>query len=495
MQKTKINSIIPVLLLGAGILSSLTGCRVFKVTTPYEAPKMEVPDSFRKSGDSAASRLDSFRYQIDTALNHRDSSIAKIPYADFFADKDLVALIDTAFTYNFDLKTAVNNIKIQELTFKQAKLGNQPTVDLAMNGTLERYSNNTLTGASIKSSLGRTYNYDFTLAPEASWTADIWGKIKSQKEEALASYLESKEAARTVKTQLISSIATDYYELMMLDAELDLTKETIKLYDSTLRIMEIQQKSGQTTSLAVEQELALKQSAEESIPKLEQEIAVEENAISILTGKLPGSIKRQKLITFEVPDDLPIGIPAQMVSLRPDVREAELNVRIAHANVNIAKTSLYPSLTLSAQAGLDTYKFSNWFSPNSLFGLITGGITEPLFDQKKLKTTYETSKITQLSTENTFKQTVYNAFAEVSNSLIALQKVKEQEAIEEQRVATLKKAVRNALLLYTYGETTYLDVITAESSVLSAQLNLADIRRQHLTAMATLYQSLGGGWQ
>lgn len=461
----------------------IVSCRV---TTPYKTPVSDSAAVFRSA------------VQVTDTLSTADTtSIAAIPYRDFFTDTTLLSLINRAITGNYDLQNAIRNIEYAQKTLRQAKLGNYPTVSINATGGISRYSDNSLNGLSVSSVTGKSYIEDYNLNIQASWEADVWGKISSRKEAALATYLQTQEAAKAVQTQIVSGIAQGYYNLLMLDAQLEITRKTLVLYDSTIFMTRLQRDAGQTTTLAVQQQIAARQAAAVSIPQLEQSIAIQENAISILSGQVPGVIKRSaNLANFTVADNLPVGIPATMISFRPDVRTSELAIRSAHAQTNISKTNMYPSFAITAQGGLNSYLFNNWFNlPGSLFALAAGAITKPIFQQGQLKTQYQQSQIQEAQAIISFKQNVLVAVGEVSDALVKLEKLKEQQVIASQRVDTLQSAVKNALLLFKSGMATYLEIISAQSNALQAQLNLADIQRQHLSAMADLYHSLGGGWK
>ncbi|HEY4334581.1 MAG TPA: TolC family protein, partial [Puia sp.] len=238
------------------------------------------------------------------------------------------------------------------------------------------------------------------------------------------------------------------------------------------------------------------QAAAELIPQMEQSILLQENALSILTGTLPRSISRNTTLeAVPVRDSLSAGVPAELVSRRPDVRSSELALTVANANVGITKASLYPSLTITAQGGLNTFTASNWFNiPGSLFGLVGGGLTQPIFQRKQLKTQYELAKVDRERTVIQFRQSVLVAVGEVSDALAKIQKLKEQQAVAARRVATLQHAITNANMLFRNGMANYLEVITAQSNVLQSELELASIKKGQLSAEVELYRSLGGGW-
>jgi outer membrane protein TolC len=223
---------------------------------------------------------------------------------------------------------------------------------------------------------------------------------------------------------------------------------------------------------------------------------LQEDALSILTGTLPRGIARGKTLD-EVPvrENLSAGVPAELVSHRPDVRNYELALTVANANVGITKASLYPSLTITAQGGLNSFKASNWFNiPGSLFGIVGGGLTQPIFQRKQLKTQYELAQVDREKSVIQFRQSVLIAVGEVSDALAKIAKLKEQQAVAVKRVATLRLAITNANSLFRNGLANYLEVITAQSNVLQSELELASIKKGQLTAEVELYRSLGGGW-
>jgi outer membrane protein TolC len=283
----------------------------------------------------------------------------------------------------------------------------------------------------------------------------------------------------------------------MLDAQLEIARQNLLLSDSTLRIMGLQKTAGEVTQLAVQQAEAQKQTVALLIPQLEEAIAIQENALRLLNGTLPGRIDRRlALRQVVVPDSLATGFPSLIVSRRPDVRASEQALIAANARLGVAQANLYPALTISATSGLNAFKASNWFSiPSSLFGLAAGSLTQPLFQRRALRTQVELTRIAREQSVILFRQSVLTAVNEVSNALIRLEKLRAQRAIASIRVETLQQAVRNARLLFNSGLANYLEVILAQGNVLQSQLALADLERQHMGAMVELYRALGGGWQ
>jgi len=283
----------------------------------------------------------------------------------------------------------------------------------------------------------------------------------------------------------------------MLDEQLAIAQKNLALTDSLVRMMQLQKAAGQVTELAVQQTEVQKQTAALLIPQLEQQVAIQENAIKILSGKLPAKIARNADInSMYVWDDLSTGLPAALLSRRPDVRQSEMELMRANANVGVAKASMYPSLNITASGGLNAFKTNTWFSiPASLFFSAGASIAQPVLQHRNLKTKYEVSAIQRDEAVITFRQTVLKAGGEVVNALVQLDKLKAQQQISSNRVDTLHKAIGNATLLFRSGLADYLEVLTAQSNSLSAELTLADIQRQRLSAAVELYRALGGGWK
>jgi outer membrane protein, multidrug efflux system len=269
------------------------------------------------------------------------------------------------------------------------------------------------------------------------------------------------------------------------------------LNDTFVNVTRLLRDGGVVTTLAVRQAEAQKLTTQLLIPQLEQDIALQENALQVLTGQLPGAIARtSSLRDIAVPTTLSTGLPVAMVSRRPDVRTNEMALVVANAQVGIAQANMYPALSISAGGGLETFTASNWFNiPGSLFGLAAGTIAQPIFRKKALKTQFEVAKIGREQAVIQFRQSVLQATSEVSNALVQVDKLKERQVLAVNQVDTLKQAVGNAQLLFKSDLANYLEVITAQSNALQAELNLAAIQRSQLGAVVELYRSLGGGWK
>lgn len=432
----------------------------------------------------------------DQGATSQENNIGSIPWRDFFKDPVLQSLIDSAIQHNLDMQLALKNIESSQLSMRQAKANYLPTAQLQIRGNTTNPSNNSMNGLSLAQFLKQHHVEDYTASIGLSWEADLWGKIKSQNAAALASYLQTEEAKKVIQTQLIAQVAQGYYQLLMLYQLRDIAQQNLQLSDTTLRIVKQQYEVGDITLLALEQVDAQRLSAAALIPDFEQQIRLQENAIQILSGKLPAEIKTQeKLVNVRFPEDLATGVPADLLSHRPDVKQAELAVTASQAYQQSAKAKMYPSLVISAEAGVNAFKTSNWFNlPASLFGAVTGSITQPIFQRRELKTQYELARIEQEKNIMIFKQKVISAAGEVSDALVSIQKLKEKQQITTDRTNRLKEATKHANLLFETGMATYLEVITAQSNILQSELELAQVKKAELSALVDLYRSLGGGW-
>jgi len=469
-MKTYINGLLLLLLLSA--------CKVSK---DVQTPKNAAPDTFRNATLTA-----------DTA------SVGDMQWKNFFTDATLQTLIDSAIERNYDMQIAVKNIEASHLLFKQVKWNYLPQTDLNVTASSSRPSDNSLDGLSL-AEYGLTTKHieDYSANLSLSWEADIWGKIRNQSKSALAAYLQTIEAKKAIQTNIVATVSQGYYNLLMLNAQLDIARKNVRLNDSTLRIIRFQYDAGQVTSLAVQQAQAQQLTAAQLVPEFEQNIAVQENALRILTGAIPSSITvSTNLDEITVPDNLSAGVPSTMVSRRPDVRSAELALTIANANVGINKAAMYPALRITASGGVNSFMANNWFNiPASLFGIVSGSLLQPMFDHKELSTQYKVAEVDREKTVLQFRQSVLNAVGEVSDALVKIEKLKQQQAIVQNQVNTLNQATQNANLLFKNGMATYLEVITAQSNVLQSQLQLATIKRDELSAVSDLYRSVGGGWR
>lgn len=467
------------IIIPACILLYTTACSVQK----YERAETHLPVQYRGT-DSTAVAMDS------------TDNIARINYKDFFKDPVLIRLIDSGLVRNYDLLIAVKQIEFASLGYRQSKLANLPRVDATIgSATINRPSDNSMNGMMAGQFLGDRYTQDYNSALSISWEADIWGKIRGARQEALMSLLSTEEGAKAVRIRLISEIAQGYYNLLMLDKQLNITRSNLSFADSALTLLSKQYELGLIQSLPVEQQVVSRTQILKRIPVIENAIVLQENALSVLTGRYPDIIERSSgLDNSDLSSEIEAGIPSNLLSYRPDVRGSELEVRRSLTAVHVAKVSMYPAINITAQGGLNSFRSSNWFNiPGSLFGMIGGSLSQPVFRGKQLKTQYQQSQVSFQQAELRFKQTVLNAVGEVSDALSQLQKLEEEQQITEQLVVKAGDVVNQSLTLFKYDRATYLEIILAQTNKLQAELDLATVRTNRMQAYTRLYRSLGGG--
>jgi NodT family efflux transporter outer membrane factor (OMF) lipoprotein len=460
------------------LLITLSGCSVAK---DLQKTPLIVPDLFRSA-----------------TLQSDSASIGEILWKDFYTDETLRNLIDSALVNNYDMQVALNKIESAQVLLSQVKWNNVPQITFNGTASSSRPSDNSVTGLSIKQfGLGSRHIEDYSANLSLSWEADIWGKIRNQKKAALAAYLKTWEVRKLIQTDLIAGIARGYYNLLMLDFQLDIARRNVSLNDSTLSMVKLQYQAGQVTLLAVQQTEAQLQAAVQLVPEFEQYMTIQENALKILAGRLPDKVQRNAtLLKINTVTNLSTGIPSVIVGRRPDVKAAELSLNISNANVGINKANLYPALRISASGGINAFKASDWFNvPASLFGIVSGSVVQPILNQKRLRSQYKLTQIEREQSVLVFRQSVLNAVGEISDALVSIEKLKLQSRIANERVNTLKKATSNASLLFKNGLANYLEVITAQGNVLQGELELAALKGAELNAVSNLYRSLGGGWK
>lgn len=461
------------MLIAAFAFTLLGACSVGK---KYTRTELDMPKNFREQISVTA----------DTVM---------LPWKNFFKERQLVALIEKALEKNNDVAIAMMNIQQTELAYKQAKLQLLPTLDFTAGANRNWLSKNSLNGSLSQQFIGTPYMDEYNAALNLSWEVDIWGKAKMQKQEAMSGFFMQKENLQALRTRIISQVAEAYYNLITLDEQLKVAERNVLLSDSTLRMTKLQYNSAKVTSVAVEQTEAQKKTAELLVPLAKQNIAIQENALSILCGSYPTSVERAGSLELAMPNALfADGVPASLLSRRPDVKAAEYAVMIANAKTGLAKANMYPAFSLTASVGANSFKFNNWFDlPGSMIKNLGTNLTQPVFRKKALRTAYDIALIEQEKTVKQFRQSVLVAVGEVSDALVTLKYTDERLVLIEQKNQSLAKATGNALLLYKSALADYLEVITAQNNALQNELDAIAIKRDKMIALTNLYRSLGGG--
>ncbi|WP_153848364.1 efflux transporter outer membrane subunit [Sphingobacterium paramultivorum] len=441
------------------------------------------------------------RQEIVIPENFKNSAVVltsdtlQLSWRKFVQDPLLTSLIEKALSNNTDVNVALLNMQQLELAYKQSKKGLLPTADLSIGANRTWLSSNSLNGSLSDQFIGTPYMDDYSATLRLSWEADIWGKVKMQKEESLANFFGQKENLSALKTRVIVQVIQSYYNLIALDEQLKIAQRNVQLSDSTLNMIRLQYNSSLVSSLAVEQAEAQKKTAELLIPLAHQNMAVEENALSILCGGFPEDIQRTaSLDDTIVGDGLATGVPAELLSRRPDVRAAEYAVVAATSRMGLAKAAMYPSISLTPSIGTNSIQFNKWFDlPGSIVKTIAGNIAQPIFQKGALKTNYEISVIEREKIALQFKQSVMVAVSEVSDALAKIKHTEQRLQLIHAKSNALAKATADAALLYKSGMANYLEVITAQNNALQNDLERITVKREKLNAAIDLYRALGGG--
>lgn len=420
-----------------------------------------------------------------------DSALtAVLSWKELFTDPLLSEYIEEGLQNNLDIRIALQQIAAAKSYMKQGKMGYLPSLDAQASMTHQELAPNSQFGSFFSGSIEQ-----FELTGNLSWEADIWGKIRSNQRATQASYLQSMAAHQAVKTRLISQIASNYYLLLALDQQHKITEETIENRKKSLQTIQALKEAGNVTQVAVDQTAAQLYNAQALLIDIEKNIFRTENAFAILLGKPATHIDRSYLGNQTLTRDLNIGLPAHLLANRPDVLAAEFRLMNTFELTNVAKSSFYPSLTLTGTGGLQSLEFKEWFSSGSLFATLVGGITQPIFNKRRIRTQYEVAKAQQEESLLNFKKTLLTAGQEVSNALYEYEAETKKYEFRQNEVESLRKAELNSEILLNNGFGTYLDLLTARQNALNAELNTIDNKLQQLQAVVELYRALGGGWK
>lgn len=447
-------------------------CRVGK---NYQRPELNLPDHYR--------------VELDTS---NTEEISEINPRDFFKNRSLLLLLDSAFLKNSNLLIAVQNIVLAEKNLSMVKLNYLPELNSQINGSYTKVSENSLAGQSG----GHNETKDFNFAVGLSWDIDIFGKIKNEKKEALANYLKTQEVRKAVQTRMVADIAKGYYNLLMLDEQLDIANKSRELSDSTLQMMRIQYQVGDADVMGIRQVKAQLEGNRMLISQIIQSISLQENALKVLIGDYASTIIRKREGDeefYSVPSE---GYPVYLLSTRPDIKVAELSLQAANARVGIYHAAMYPNINISLSGGLNSLTSSNWFSvPASLFGTVAGGITQPVFNRRRLRTQYEQALIEREKEVIAFRQAVLEGYAQVSDALKNKEEIEKQFIFALNKEKILKDNISAVRVLFTTGTANYLDIITVQSTYLEARLQTARLSMEKIVANVELYAALGGGWK
>lgn len=416
------------------------------------------------------------------------TSLVMLSWNKLFTDEKLQGYIQEAIQNNLDMKIALQNMVAAEATLKQSKVGYLPSINATATATHQELAKNSQFGSIFNGSIEQ-----FEFSTRLSWEADIWGKIRSTKRASAAKYLESAVAKQAIQTELVANVASLYYQLLALDEQIKVAKSTLENRNSSVEVIKALKKSGSVNEVAVKQTEAQKYAVEIIIEDLNYNIKVLESSFNQLLGKPASAVERGVFANQTIDAEIKAGLPSLLLSKRPDVVAAELNFRNAFELTNVARSYFYPSLTLSATGGFQSLELKEWFSTNSIFATLIGGITQPIFNQRQNKTRLEVAKANQQKAYLQFEKSLLVAGKEVSDALANYENETKKLSIRKNQVDALKNAANYSDELLQYGMVTYLEVLTAKDNALNTEINYIDNKYKQLNAVITLYKALGGG--
>lgn len=417
-------------------------------------------------------------------------SMAEVSWRELFTDPVLDSYIEKGLQNNIDIRIALQQILAAEAYVKQGKAAFLPTFNASGRVAHQEFSDNGQQGLA-----GITNGDIYEISATASWEADIWGKIRSNSRAFDASYLQSVAAHQTIKTRLISDIATTYYQLLALDEQRLVTIETINTRGEALETTKALKDAGNLTEVGVKQTEAQLYTAKALLLDIENQIRLQENILSILLGEAPQGKQRTSLDEQEITTELNVGFPAELLKNRPDLKEAEYNLINAFELTNVARADFYPSLQLTASGGMQSLDVEKLFNVNSIFSSLVGSLAQPILNKRRIRTAYEVSKARQAQSKLNFQYALLNAGKEVSDALYSYKYNTEKIEVKTMEYQAYTDATRYSEELLDNGLVNYLEVIIARQNSLNSQLNLIDARFNQLAAVVELYRALGGGWK
>ncbi len=430
-----------------------------------------------------------------TDLLPKDSmSLATVSWKDIFTDPILQKHIAKALENNLDVRVALQNIASADSYLKQSKAAYLPTLSAGPNYSFQTQSLNTQAGQ-IFNQAQRRYINQYDLSAEIGWEADLWGKLKAQEKAQLASYLGTVSAHQAVKSDLVASVASAYYQLLTFDDQKRIINETITLRKKNLETTSALKEAGNLTEVAVQQSEALVFNAQSMLISIDVQIGLLENTMSLLMAEPSTAINRSTIAAQQMPISLQLGYPANLLANRPDVKAAEYRLMNAFELTNAAKANFYPTLRLTGSSGVTSVQLDEIFSVNSLFANVVAGLAQPILNKRQIRTQYEVSLANKEIAYLDFRRSILTAGKEVSDALKVYNSQDGFISLKRQEMEAYKKSVNYSQELVNYGLANYLEVINASVNQLNAELNISNAEYSKLDAGIELYRALGGGWR
>jgi outer membrane protein, multidrug efflux system len=458
-----------------------SGCKTPE--TIVNTDRKQMPQSFAEAKDSTNS--------------------AEIKWKEFFADKNIISLIDTALKNNFDVLMTLQKIEMARNDLRLTKGAMLPTVNSNFAYLQRKFGYYTMDDAGNRTTeitpgkIIPTNLPDYFIGLQTAWEVDIWGKLRNKKQAGFSRYLSSIEGTNLVLTNLISEVVSTYYELLALDNELDIIRETIKLQQDALEIIKVQKEAGVTNELAVKQFEAEVLNSQGLEFETLQQITENENKMNFLLGRFPQPIVREKTnFTNQIPTQIKAGISSQLLKNRPDIKQAEFELLATKFDVRAAKAAFYPSFTITGLLGFQAFNPAFLFtSPQSLAYNLLGSLATPLLNRSAIKAEFNNAKVNQLEAMYNYQKTILNGYVEVSNELSNIKNLEQIYQLKTKQVEVLTQSIDISNDLFKSGRATYFEVLMIQSSSLQSNLELVNTKKRQLNATVNIYKALGGGWR
>ena len=427
---------------------------------------------------------------LSTGVNDSTVSVGDLKWSEVFKDEQMKVLIGEALAKNFDVRIAAQRVLEQQAQVGVTRAQSLPT--LSAGGA---YSAIGIPTNALGSKYPSTFHGGGFIA-DAAWNLDFWGLYRRQNEAERAKLLATEWGRRATLSSVVINVATSYIQLRTLDTKLEITRKTLDSRWESLRLVSRREQVGSATMSDVHQSEQLLYAAEAAQPDIERGIREQENSISLLLGRNPGPIPRDKKIILQPdPQEVPPGIPSQLLERRPDIQKAEAELIAANARIGVARAQFFPQISITGMGGTATNQMNKLFNSDASFWFGSASVSQPLFEGGKLRNNLRLAEATKQEMALAYQQSIASAFRDVSNALITYQKAKENRIALEKETTAADKSVQLARIRYDNGGSSYLEVLTNETNLFSAELSLANAQQQEALSLVQLYGALGGGWK
>ena len=457
----------------ATVVIFLAGCHV---GPRYSRPQALAPAAYQ-GADGASLPADT------------SESIGDLQWSSVFPQPELQGLIREALAGNLDLKIAAERVLEAQQQVRITHAQQLPSVEVSAAGGGPELPASTFGYNGDPATMGG-------LSLSGSWALDFWGSYRKQTEVAKEQLLAQEWARRAVRLSLVEQVASTYLQLRSLDMQLDLARQTFNRRQQSVQLMQTLESHGSIPLSDLRQAEVLLYNASSAVPRLEEQVQQTENTLQLLLGKAPGKVVHESLHALDAPPvNVPVGLPSQLLERRPDIQQAEAQLKAANAQVGIARARFFPQISLSASEGVGGGSLSSFADPASAAGYALGQLVQPIFTGGRIRGQYELSKKQKEEMLLNYQSTILTSLRDVSNALIATRKQRAMREEQEKLVHASKDAARLATLRYQAGAASYLEVLTAETSLFDAQLAYVQAQQNESAALVQLYAALGGGWQ